>query len=127
MTKYFYKPHLEEIKKRFQAVKDLGSGSVEEWIKGLKGEQRDLVQDASRWEQWETKGGLKKVNMKPPLRTTASQRDFVATNTSPATDYLFSNPGFQASTMESSGTQSLEKLTGQTQPQGLISTITPYP
>ena len=58
-----------------EEVRELGSASTEEWIKGLANEGKDRVTDAVRWEQWEVKGGLKKVNARPPVR-------FVATHAS---------------------------------------------
>lgn len=69
LTKYYYKPHVEDIKRQFDHVKDLGSASAEEWIKGLDAEGKDRSSDAARWEQWEAKGGLKKVNARPNGRS----------------------------------------------------------
>ena len=86
ITKFYFKSHLREIERRFKEVKDLGSGPVEEWIKGLDGEKRDSVQDAMRWEQWEAKGGLKKVNLRPSSRLAASQRNVTATTAVPVTN-----------------------------------------
>lgn len=69
LTKHYYKPHIEEIKRQFDHVKDLGSASAEEWIKGLDSEGKARSSDAARWEQWEAKGGLKKVNARPNGRS----------------------------------------------------------
>lgn len=74
ITKHYWKSHIESIRKRFEEVKNLGSGPVEEWIKGLEEERNGRVQDAMRWEQWEAKGGLKKVNFRFPPRSTPSQK-----------------------------------------------------
>ena len=60
-------------------VKELGSGPVEEWIKGLDAEKKTSMQDAARWEQWEAKGGLKKVNQRPSARSGPSQKHPIAT------------------------------------------------
>ncbi len=73
MTKYFYKPHIEKLRKEFEEVKELGSATAGEWIKGLDEIGKDRLCDASRWEQWEAKGGLRKVNQKPPPKTKTSQ------------------------------------------------------
>ena len=77
ITKYFYKPHLQEIERRFNKVKELGPGSVEEWIKGLDGERKESLQDAIRWEQWEAKGGLRKVNSRPSAKASTVQKVFI--------------------------------------------------
>ena len=69
LTKCYYKPHVEDIKRRFDHVKELGSASAEEWIKGLDSEGKDRSIDAARWEQWEAKGGLEKVNARPNGRS----------------------------------------------------------
>ena len=69
LTKHYYIPHVEEIKRQLVHVKDLGSASAEEWIKGLDSEGKDRSIDAARWEQWEAKGGLKKVNARPNGRS----------------------------------------------------------
>lgn len=70
IIKYYYKPHIEEIKQRLSSARELGNASAEEWIKGLDNEGKERLGEASRWEQWEAKGGLKKVNLRPHLRTT---------------------------------------------------------
>jgi hypothetical protein len=65
LTKYFYKPHVENIKRKFEEVKALGSATAEEWIKGLEGSGKEKLADAARWEQWEVTGGLRAI--KAPL------------------------------------------------------------
>ena len=66
MEKHYYKPHLEDIKKRLNEARGLGAASAEEWFKGLPAEGKARLDDATRWEQWEFKGGLKKINLRPP-------------------------------------------------------------
>jgi hypothetical protein len=61
ITKHYYKPHIEEIKKEFENVKSLGSATAEEWLKGLEGRGKELRDDSSRWERWEAAGGLLKM------------------------------------------------------------------
>ena len=64
--KYFYKPHVEEIKKEFFKVKALCSGTAEEWIKGLETRGKDKRLDLVRWERWESSGGLQRMRSKDP-------------------------------------------------------------
>ena len=66
MEKHYYKPHIEDIKKRLNEARSLGAASAEEWFKGLPTEGKARIDDATRWEQWEFKGGLKKINLRPP-------------------------------------------------------------
>jgi len=66
LTKYFYKPHVDDIKRKFEEVKTLGSATAEEWIKGLEGNGKEKLADAARWEQWEMAGGLRAI--KVPFR-----------------------------------------------------------
>ena len=72
MTKYYYKPHVRKIKEQLDEVRELGAGSAEEWSKGLAEEGKERINDAIRWEQWEARGGLKKVNIRPLSKTTAA-------------------------------------------------------
>lgn len=50
---------------QFQNAKELGTASAEEWTKGLDRQGQERTDDAIRWEQWDTKGGLRKVNSRP--------------------------------------------------------------
>ena len=70
--KVYYKPHIEAIKTYFEEVKALGEGSTEEWLKGLPSRGDALLTDYSRFENWELKGGLKKVNARNPSRSNTS-------------------------------------------------------
>ncbi len=54
---------------QFEDVKLLGPASIEEWIKGLARQGQERLEDIIRWEQWESKGGLKKVNARPHPKT----------------------------------------------------------
>lgn len=56
--------------RKFEDVKTLGPASVEEWIKGLACQGQERLEDIIRWEQWESKGGLKKVNSRPAPKPT---------------------------------------------------------
>lgn len=68
IVKRFYKPHVQQIKKQLDDVTELGAASADEWSKGLPAEGKERINDAIRWEQWEAKGGLKKVNTRPQAR-----------------------------------------------------------
>ena len=52
--------------RRFQDAKALGAASAEEWIKGLASQGQERLEDIIRWEQWESKGGLKKIKSRHP-------------------------------------------------------------
>ena len=69
LSKRYYETHLADIKKRFEHAQELGTGSAEEWTKGLAQEGQQRIDDMIRWEQWEAKGGLRRVNAPPPLKT----------------------------------------------------------
>lgn len=72
MTKFYYKPDVEEIKRQFETAKELGVASVEEWTKGLAHRGQQCLEDIIRWEQWDSKGGLKKVNSRPNAKAVIS-------------------------------------------------------
>lgn len=72
LTKHYYKPHVDDIRRQLDDARELGSASAEEWIKGLDRLGKERLHDATRWEQWEAKGGLKKVNLRPHLRAIAT-------------------------------------------------------
>lgn len=72
LAKHYYKPHLKEIRQRLADAKELGKPSAEEWFKGLEFEGKDRLNEVIRWEQWEARGGLKKVNPRPHLKAPAT-------------------------------------------------------
>ena len=69
MAKHYYKPDVERIKRQFETAKDLGVASAEEWTKGLAHQGQQCLEDTIRWEQWESKGGLKSLNSRPISKT----------------------------------------------------------
>lgn len=69
--KYYYKPYINTIKAFFDEVKVLGEGSTEEWLKGLPGLADAQLADYTRFEKWELKGGLKKVNTRNPSKSSS--------------------------------------------------------
>ena len=79
IIKHYYKPHIEDLKSRFASARELGKGSAEEWVKGLEVEGGERTSRILTWEQWEGKGGLKKVNARPSgklstMRTSAGNK-----------------------------------------------------
>ena len=72
MTKFYYKPDVEEIKRQFETAKELGAASVEEWIKGLAHQGQQCLEDIIRWEQWDSKGGLKNMTSRPNSKAVTS-------------------------------------------------------
>jgi len=71
-SKRYYKPHMGDIKRQCEDVKALGAGPAEEWTKGLAGRGQERLEDMIRWEQWESKGGLKKLNMPRQFKAVTS-------------------------------------------------------
>ncbi|KAI9740536.1 MAG: hypothetical protein M1834_005117 [Cirrosporium novae-zelandiae] len=62
MTKYYLKEHIDDVKKELEEVKGMGTGTAEEFMKGLEQRGKDKMTDAARWEQWESNGGLRTIN-----------------------------------------------------------------
>ena len=67
--KFYLRSHIEIIKTYFEEVKTLGEGSTEEWLKGLPDRGNALLADYTRFENWELKGGLRKVNTRSPSKS----------------------------------------------------------
>ena len=61
ISKYYFQPHLEAIKGKFEEVRALGGAAAEEWFKGLENTGKEKLADALRWEQWDHEGGLQKM------------------------------------------------------------------
>ncbi|KAK4044581.1 hypothetical protein C8A01DRAFT_42762 [Parachaetomium inaequale] len=61
VTKLFSKSDVEALQEEFLQVKDMGKGTVGEWLKGLPGRGSDLQHDASKWEKWESSGGVERM------------------------------------------------------------------
>lgn len=61
VTKLFPKSDVEVLQEEFLQVKDMGAGTVGEWLKGLPGRGSALQHDASKWEKWESSGGAWKM------------------------------------------------------------------
>ena len=100
MTRHYYKSQIELLKQQFEKVKALGPGTAEEWVKGLEQDGKDMMSDAARWELWESKGGLRKVNFRPASKGSASQALPTASTT------VISSPAANAATNEISSEHS---------------------
>ena len=72
ITKIYFKSHVKDIKRRFEIVKENGSDSASQWIEGLEAEGQEKLQEIAKWEQWESKGGLRKVNAKQGVKIVSS-------------------------------------------------------
>ena len=72
MTKHYYKSDIEGIKRQFELAKELGVASAEEWTKGLAQRGQQCLEDIIRWEQWDSKGGLKSLTSRPNTKAMTS-------------------------------------------------------
>ena len=61
VTKLFLTSDVQEIKQEFIAVKTLGSGTVEEWLKGLEPRGQERANEFRKWEKWANAGALQQV------------------------------------------------------------------
>jgi hypothetical protein len=52
---------VQEIKQEFISVKSLGSGTMEEWLKGLEPRGQARTSEYRKWEKWATTGSLEQV------------------------------------------------------------------
>jgi hypothetical protein len=61
IAKTFFKPHVEDIKTEFFEIKAMGTGTAEEWLKGLDKRGKEKRNDAFKWERWEQTGGVQRM------------------------------------------------------------------
>lgn len=61
VTKLFSAPDVKDLELEFQVVKDMGPGTVDEWLKGLSGRGKELRHEASKWEKWDGSGGVTRM------------------------------------------------------------------
>lgn len=80
----------------------MGVGTVNEWLKGLGGRGKDMRQDASKWEKWESSGGTAKIcsQLYPGHVRGSSPVTSSSTATSSAATYQQLPHGRQERTME---------------------------
>ncbi|KAM7214683.1 hypothetical protein V8F06_009933 [Rhypophila decipiens] len=61
VTKLYSSADVEALEKELATVKEMGPGTVDEWLKGLAGRGNELRHEASKWEKWEISGGLARM------------------------------------------------------------------
>ncbi|KAK0122329.1 hypothetical protein ONS95_010571 [Cadophora gregata] len=96
ITKHFYNFQVEEIKKEFEDVKAMGTATAEEWLKGLEGRGRERRNDATRWEKWESSGGVARMlalGKQTPKPTNTVSAPPTSTLTRPTNGTLPPHPG----------------------------------
>ncbi|KAK8049109.1 hypothetical protein PG994_010839 [Apiospora phragmitis] len=100
LTKLFYTKHVEELKEEFATVKTMGLATAEEWLKGLDDRGKELRADSSRWEKWESSGGVSQMQktlyqaqVEPPLNTSHEETSLGAPNQVPQDGNVQSSTG----------------------------------
>ncbi|KAL8819031.1 MAG: hypothetical protein Q9223_002454 [Gallowayella weberi] len=121
MVKRYYKLHVRNIRQQLDDVRELGIASADEWSKGLAEEGKERINDAIRWEQWEAKGGLKKVNMRPHAKATTPM--IISTN--PPTLPQKPQINMQSEAWASQQVLVDPRCNGQF-PNGVVSAVDPY-
>ncbi|KAF2237984.1 hypothetical protein EV356DRAFT_332412 [Viridothelium virens] len=76
VTKFYYKPHVEEIERQLRDTQALGPAAAEEWGKGLAATGKERLLDAARWERFETRGGVDSIVV--DVRNTRAAREMSA-------------------------------------------------
>ncbi|KAL9085355.1 MAG: hypothetical protein Q9165_007646 [Trypethelium subeluteriae] len=76
VTKFYYKPHVEEIERQLRNTQALGPAAAEEWGKGLASTGKERLLDAARWERFETRGGVDSIVV--DVRNTRAAREMSA-------------------------------------------------
>ncbi len=61
VTKLFLASDVQEIKQEFISVKALGSGTLEEWLKGLELRGQSRLNESRKWEKWANTGSLQQI------------------------------------------------------------------
>ncbi|KAK0666231.1 hypothetical protein QBC41DRAFT_305409 [Cercophora samala] len=61
VTKRFLSSEVQALERELLEVKEMGQGTVTEWLKGLPGRGNSIRHDASKWEKWEGLGGPAKM------------------------------------------------------------------
>ncbi|KAK3695235.1 hypothetical protein B0T22DRAFT_374081 [Podospora appendiculata] len=83
LTKLFSSADVRALEQEFLSAKDMGPGTVDEWLKGLAGRGNDMRHESSKWEKWESAGGVAKMcNQLYPAYT--GQPSGLPTTTAPA-------------------------------------------
>ncbi|RDW88130.1 hypothetical protein BP6252_00162 [Coleophoma cylindrospora] len=67
IKKHFFKQNVENLKQEFLDVKaNMGTATLEEWLKGLDDRGKEIRNDAARWERWEASGGVARMRRVEP-------------------------------------------------------------
>ena len=64
-TKHYYTSHLHALKDYFERTNGAEGLSPREWEKHFAQQRQKRIEKIMRWEQWESRGGLEKVNARP--------------------------------------------------------------
>ncbi|KAM7190631.1 hypothetical protein V8F20_009648 [Naviculisporaceae sp. PSN 640] len=89
VIKLYSSADVDALVNELMTVKEMGAGTVDEWLKGLAGRGNELRHEASKWEKWEISGGVAKMRRQlypgyePPSKTPAQNPDLPA-NAPPA-------------------------------------------
>ncbi|OAA59633.1 f-box domain containing protein [Niveomyces insectorum RCEF 264] len=73
LTKLFWSPDVESLRREFAAVKELGGPALEEWQKGLSTRGADQRASVAKWEKYADSGGVANMQtlLHPGYRSTA--------------------------------------------------------
>ncbi|KIW65536.1 hypothetical protein PV04_07790 [Phialophora macrospora] len=63
LIKYYFRPQVEELERRFHSVEALGTATLGEWKKGLETSGQERNADATRFEQWELHNGFTRISV----------------------------------------------------------------
>lgn len=89
-TKLYLESDVEDLKKEFASVKELGTGTMEEWLKGLPQRGREQLTQARKWEKWASSSGLRQVQtMTGPVQAYANSQS----GTGPGVSSASGQPG----------------------------------
>ncbi|KAI8940445.1 hypothetical protein NX059_004131 [Plenodomus lindquistii] len=72
ISKYYYKPHVDEISQELADALSRGSAAAEEWSKGLDARGKDRMRVAENWERWEVKHHWWEEHQEPKRATSAA-------------------------------------------------------
>lgn len=78
-AKHFSKTQIEEIKREYGEVKQLGFAAAEEWLKGLAGRGQEKKNDAARWERWEAQGNVTRMRNLEAIETASRLSNLLRT------------------------------------------------
>lgn len=69
LSKFYFRPQLEELQAEFGDVQALGPPATAEWYKGLESTGQERNTDAARFDHWELQGGLSRTSANSPIHT----------------------------------------------------------